>query len=248
MTSSSDAGSPSSEQDKAQAAKVASERVLMLERAAQPYTLGLGTGSTTRYLVEALGRLFAAGRLPRLTGCVTTSMDTRDLALLHHLPLLALDAVDGSLTLAIDGADEIDPALNLIKGAGGALLREHEVEKRAATLLIIADDRKLSPKLGSQSRLPVEVEPSAVEEELAVLSHAGARPALRRTGDGSPFVTDNGNWILDCDFRPLGIGDPKELAARLEARPAVKAHGLFLGMADEAIVVGTAGVRFLRRP
>lgn len=206
----------------------ASLRVLALEAKGAPYSLGLGTGSTTAFFVEEIGRLFIAGLLPHLIACASTSTKTTEQARTLHLPLVDSD---GPLTLSVDGADEIDPAQNMIKGGGGAMLRERVVALRAQRRIFIADPSKVSPKLGTLAKLPIEVAASAVEEERAWLREQGISNDVR-----AAFVTDRGNQIIDCDFRPRGIDDPKALAAMLDRRPNVKAHGLFLGLADEVIV------------
>jgi ribose 5-phosphate isomerase A len=206
--------------------------------------LGLGTGSTTRFAVIAIGEAYRAGRLERIVG-VSTSDATAELAAQYGIPLDPLEK-HPAIDLAIDGADEVDPRLDLIKGLGGALLREKAVEVRARRFLVIVDESKLVPKLGTKAPLPVEVvraDAATLAETLA--ARESCAPTLRG-GEASPFVTDNGNLILDCRFGS-GIADPAALAARLDADPRVKAHGLFLRMASEVIVAGADGTRRLRR-
>lgn len=216
--------------------KLAGERAVLQVKSGM--RLGLGTGSTTQYAVMAIGELWKAGALKDIVG-VPTSVRTEELAKRYAIPLVSIDALD-TLDLAIDGADEVDPAGNLIKGGGGALLREKVVEMKARRLVIVVDENKLSPKLGTKFALPVEITQASVAAETAFLTQLGAETSLR--GGASPFVTDNGNYILDAKF-PSGISDAYALAKQLEARPDVRAHGLFLDMASEVIVAGTEGIR-----
>jgi ribose 5-phosphate isomerase A len=199
--------------------------------------VGLGTGSTVAYLLPAL----AARHLD--IRCVATSTRTEADAAALGLRVEPFDRLD-RLDLAIDGADEVDPRCDLIKGGGGALLREKAVERKAARLYIIVDHGKLSPRLGTRFALPVEVDQAAWQREAEALATQGCKPVLRQAADG-PYVTDNGNYILDCRFE-RGITDSHALAAALEARPAVRAHGLFLDMTTEVIVAAPEGLRTLR--
>ncbi len=201
--------------------------------------VGLGTGSTAKHAVIAIGEKLAAGTLKDIVG-VPTSVATETLAREWKIPLVPLTS-DLTLDVAIDGADEVDPRGDLIKGGGGAMLRERAVEEKARVFVVIVDQGKLSPKLGSSFALPVEVAVDAVTAEADNLRKLGAE-VTRRGGDASPFVTDNGNAILDARF-PGGIDDPRALAESLEARAAVKAHGLFLGMTNVLVVAAPDGVR-----
>jgi len=142
----------------------------------------------------------------------------------------------------VDGADEIDPQLNLVKGLGGALLREKVVAAASRRMLVIATDDKLVPHLGTRSPLPVEVLPLLWERTADQVAGLGIDPGLR-DDEGEPFVSDNGNYILDCAFS--GPRDVAELAAALDRIPGVLGHGLFLGLATEAVVAGPAGVRLV---
>ena len=195
--------------------------------------VGLGTGSTAAFAVKRLGAMVRAGLAIR---GVPTSEDTRRLATSEGITMVPLEDVTG-LDLAIDGADEADQHLNLIKGGGGALLREKVVARMARTFVVIVDSTKLVQTLGAFP-LPVEVIPfarGAVAREIQAL---GCVPTLRVRRDGAPFVTDNGNHILDCRFGR--IDDPERIAARLDGIPGVAEHGLFLGMA-ELLIVGQRG-------
>lgn len=219
----------------------AAERALDL--VADGMVLGLGTGSTARYVVLGLARRVREGRLRGVVG-VPTSEATAALAHEHGLALATLEQ-QPALDLAIDGADEIDPQLNLIKGLGGALLREKVVETAARRFAVVADASKLVTRLGERAPVPVEVIPFALAPVRRQLTALGAAPTLRQTADGRPFQTDQGNLILDCRFGP--IGDPASLGAAIRGVPGVVEHGLFLGMATSAFVAAPEGVRVLQR-
>jgi ribose 5-phosphate isomerase A len=148
--------------------------------------------------------------------------------------------------LTIDGADEVDPALRLIKGGGGALLREKIVAQASRREVIVVDETKLSDRLGTRMPVPVEAVPFGLRGQIEFLRGLGGTAAVRAGADGRPFVTDGGNRILDCAFGP--IADPEGLAAALGARAGIVEHGLFLGLAAEVVVAGPDGVRRLRRP
>lgn len=209
-------------------------------------TLGLGSGSTTSIFVDLLGQAIQQGKL-RGIGGVATSEKTAAQARGLGIDLIPL-AQAPQLDLAIDGADEVDPQLQLIKGLGKALLREKLVEIHSARLLIIVDESKLSPRLGLLSPLPVEIVPYAWEKTVAWLAalQPDSRAELWRAEDGEPFVTDNGNYLARCWFAG-GIGQPHRLARALADRPGVVEHGLFLDMADAVIVAGATGIQILER-
>jgi ribose 5-phosphate isomerase A len=205
-------------------------------------TVGLGTGSTAAFAVKRLGARVREGL--RIRG-VPTSEGTRALAAAEGIPIVSLDDVD-MIDVAIDGTDEADGNLDLIKGGGGALLREKVVAGLAKRFIVIADQNKLVPTLGAFP-LPVEIVPFARAVVARSAATLGCEPSLRLGRDGRPFVTDNGNHILDCRFGR--ITDAAAIAARLDATPGVAEHGLFLGMA-EILVLGQAdgSVREIRRP
>lgn len=205
--------------------------------------LGLGTGSTVRHLVDLLGEALADGRLTDIVG-VPTSIQTERQALEVGIPLVGLGDREG-LDLTIDGADEISPELDLIKGLGGALLREKMVAQASRRLLIISDDSKLVDRLGTRAPLPVEVIDWAVDAQVHFLEAAGASVVLRTAPDGSPTRSDNGNVFLDCSFTG-GIEDPLELEQLLAFRAGIVDSGLFLGMASEAVIASEAGTRTMR--
>ncbi len=206
--------------------------------------VGLGTGSTALHAVRRLGALLQDGSL-RDVSAIATSSRTRAEAGRLGIPLIDDDLTD-TLDLTIDGADEVDPSLDLIKGGGGALLREKIVAQASRRLIVVVDASKLTPRLGTRRPLPVEVIPFGWRDQLRYIEALGAAVTVRRDGNGAPFSTDSGHMILDCAFGP--IADPRALAASLAARPGIVEHGLFLGMAHEVIVAGPGGVRRLARP
>jgi ribose 5-phosphate isomerase A len=209
--------------------------------------LGLGTGSTARHFVELLAERVRAGL--DVVG-VPTSEATRADAERLGVRLTTLDETP-ALDLTVDGADEIAPDLSLIKGGGGALLREKIVAAASARMLVIADASKWVATLG-QFRLPIEVMPfglAATKRKVEAAAAAAGCPgesALRRRKDGHVFVTDGGHWILDA--APGRIADPKTFAGALSTIPGVVEHGLFIGIAQAAILAGTDGIRVVERP
>jgi ribose 5-phosphate isomerase A len=229
------------EAQKRQAAAVAVEWVRPGMR------LGLGTGSTAKHFVELLAERVRAGL--NVVG-VPTSEVTRALAEQVGVPLTTLDDTP-ELDMTVDGADEIGPDLSLIKGGGGALLREKIVAAASARMVVIADQSKWVPVLG-RFPLPVEVMPfglaatrRAVEAACAAAGCPGPTE-VRKGKDGHAFVTDGGHWILDA--RLERIANPAVLAAKLAQIPGVVEHGLFIGMAQAAILAGPAGARVVERP
>jgi ribose 5-phosphate isomerase A len=202
--------------------------------------VGLGAGSTAVLATRRIGQLLHEGRLRDIVGVPCSSaIEAEARALGIPITLEPPGAVD----LTIDGADEVDPELNLIKGGGGALLHEKLVAQASLREVIIVDESKLSPALGTHWALPVEVIPFGCQWQKRFLESLGARVSVRQESDGTPFRTDQGNLILDCAFGP--IQQPKELAATLDARTGIVEHGLFLGLATEVIVAGADGVRHL---
>ena len=199
--------------------------------------VGLGTGSTAVYAVRRIGALLAAGQLQRIVGIPTAEVTARE-AERCGVPLGSLDD-HPSVDVTIDGADEIDPALNLIKGLGGALLREKIVAAASRRLVIVADESKRVAQLATRAPVPVEVIRFARRPVGDYLASLGAR-VIERQRDGRPFITDEGNVILDCHF--AGLSNPRQMAQLIRAQPGVVEHGLFLGMATEAVVAGAGGV------
>lgn len=209
--------------------------------------LGLGTGSTAAHFVDLLGAKVAAGLK---VVCVPTSEATAEQARRLGIPLTTLDETP-FLDLTVDGADECDNALQLIKGGGAALLREKIVAAASEQMIVIADHTKLVEMLG-RFPLPVEVvqfglaSTTALVTSLAEDAGCHGTVTLRRTASGAPLVTDNGNFILDCAFGR--IEDPEELDAVLKLVPGVVEHGLFLGLASRAIIAGPEGIREFEAP
>jgi ribose 5-phosphate isomerase A len=207
-------------------------------------TLGLGTGSTVRHLLDVIAERRAAGEWRGVVG-VPTSVDTQRRATALGIPLATL-AERPRIDVTIDGADEVDPELRLIKGLGGALLREKIVAVASARLVIVADESKLVARLGTKAPLPVEVDPFGEPVQPGFLRALGCEPVLRMRGDGEAYVTDGGNHIFDCRF-PGGIGDPEGVERALALRPGIVESGLFLGMATAAVIAATDGVRVISR-
>ncbi len=206
--------------------------------------VGLGTGSTVRPLLELLAERLARGEL-RDVIAVPTSNDTAARCRALGIPLTTLDE-QPRLDLAIDGADEVGPRLALIKGLGGALLREKLVALAARTFVVIADASKRVRRLGTRAPLPVEVVPFGWTTHTDLFERLGAEPDLRMTPSGEPYRTDGGHYIVDCRF-PRGIADPAAVARALDKRPGIVEHGLFLGIADVALIADARGVRAITR-
>lgn len=201
--------------------------------------VGLGTGSTAKYAIDELGRKVAAGELTGIT-CVATSEASHAQA--HALGLDVGPLTPQPFDIAIDGADEIAPNLDLIKGLGGALVREKLVEVQARRLIVIADHTKIVGKLGEKAPLPIEVLKFGVESTVQRLQQLGARGELRRK-DGELYITDNGNLIYDAHFE----ADLAGLERQLKGTLGVVETGLFLGMAERAFVAAPDGVSELTR-
>jgi len=210
--------------------------------------LGLGSGSTTAYFTDLLGERLRNGALHGVE-VVPTSEASAARARSLNIPITSLSAhltSDGKLPLdlAVDGADEVDPYLNLIKGLGRALLREKVVEIHAAEFVVIVDESKLVDRLGTRGPLPVEIIPFQVEAHIRWLDSLGCQAVLWREPNGGPVVTDNSNYLALCSFE-TGIPDAYALAHALAERPGIVEHGLFLDMASRVIVAGKQGVRVL---
>jgi ribose 5-phosphate isomerase A len=205
--------------------------------------VGLGTGSTAAFAVHRLAELRAQGQLTDVRG-VPTSRQTEALAQSLGVPLTTLEE-HPVLDVTVDGADEVAPDLSLIKGGGGALLREKVVAQASRRVVIIVDAAKLSPRLGTRWALPVEVLPFGWRSQALFLESLGARVTLRRDAAGEPFHTDQGNLVLDCGFGPIDA--PQALAERLGARAGLMGHGLFLGLTTDLVVAGPHGVEHRTR-
>lgn len=216
------------------AAGVAAARLV-----ASGMAVGLGTGSTARHVVDALAERLDAGEIERVVAVATSEATARQARGLG-IPLATLDE-QPALDLAIDGADEIGPGLALVKGGGGAHVREQLVARAAARFVVVADHGKLVARLGTRMPLPVAVLPFGWSTHLGALAALGARPVRRAAPDGEPFVTDDGLYVLDCAF-PDGISHPEAIEAALAGRPGIVASGLFLGLAERAFVATPTAV------
>jgi ribose 5-phosphate isomerase A len=214
-----------------------------VESIASGMVVGLGTGTTALWAVSRLAELLQSGQLHDIVG-IPTSRQIEAAARQLGIPLTTLEQ-HPQVDLTIDGADEVDPHLNLIKGGGGALLREKIVAQASRRLVIVVDESKLSPILGSRWPVPLEVVSFGWRTQVGYLESLGAQVKLRQSSDGAPFQTDQGNLILDANFGP--ITDPAQLAEQLERRAGIVDHGLFLAMADEVIVGHREGVQIRQR-
>lgn len=217
--------------------------------------MGLGSGSTNAYFLEMLGEEVQSGRLRGLRAVPTsnkTARRARELGIeLTTLAALQREVDSGQaseplLDLCVDGADEVDPDLNLIKGLGKALLREKVVEIHARRFVVVVDEGKLSPRLGFRSALPVEIVQFEADLHVRWLAGLCGRAELWSDDDGQPYVTDNGNYLARCFFSE-GIPDLLALDETLARRPGIVEHGLFLGMATDIIVAAEEGVRVMER-
>lgn len=219
--------------------RAAAQRALEFVR--DGMVLGLGSGSTAEICLRELAARVARGL--QVLG-VPTSRRTEELARQLGVPLTTLDE-HPSLDLVIDGADEIDPrTFNLLKGRGGALLREKLVASAARERVIIADESKLVQTLGERQAVPVEIVRFGWRHTAASLAALGCQTTLRQV-DGAPFVTDEGHYILDCRFGPIRA--PGELAWRIKTLVGVVEHGIFAGLADRLVIGGAAGVQLYQR-
>ena len=206
--------------------------------------LGLGTGSTAKHVLQVIAERRKHGELAEVVG-VPTSRTTENLARELGIPLTTLDR-NPRLDLAIDGADEVDPDLNLIKGLGGALLWEKIVAAAAERFVIVCDESKLVRRLGERAPVPVEVVPFAYQIHVPFLEELGGKPRLREKVAGMPFVSDGGHYIIDCYFED-GISDPWRLEAELKHRAGIVETGLFLDMAESIVVAAAGGINVLAR-
>ncbi|MEX2282624.1 MAG: ribose 5-phosphate isomerase A [Gemmatimonadota bacterium] len=222
--------------------RAAAERAVELVQSGM--RLGLGTGSTARHVLDVIGERLRNGDLRDIVG-VVTSRTTENQARALHIPIRSLDEVI-HLDLAIDGADEVDPQLDLIKGLGGALLWEKIVATAAERFVVVVDDSKLVKQLGERAPIPVEVVPFGYTTHVRMVElDLNGTAALRKQSDGSPFVTDGGHYILDCRF-PNAMEDPADLDVAFKSRAGVVETGLFLNLATSVIVASADGARTIQ--
>ncbi len=205
--------------------------------------VGLGHGSTALFAVEEVAGMIRGGKLKNIVG-VACSVYTDDTARKLGIPMKSLNEVS-AIDLVIDGADEIDRHLNMIKGGGGAMLREKMVAELSRRRVYIADESKLSSRIGTLRHVPVEVVPLGWKSVVPYLESLGAKVTLRCSTDGKPAMTDQGNYILDSNFGP--IEKPDELSIKLKGKAGIVEHGLFLNLATDVIVAGPKGIQHLRK-
>ncbi|MBC7782749.1 MAG: ribose-5-phosphate isomerase RpiA [Burkholderiales bacterium] len=206
-------------------------------------TVGLGTGSTAKLFIAALGAEMAAGRITDIRG-VATSVRSDEQA--RALGITVIDLADaGHCDVTVDGADEVDPHLNLIKGLGGALLREKIIAENTKKMVVVVDDSKIVPHLGAKSPVPVEVVEFSHEISRRYLESLGCTVTMRMDDHGNPYITDNGNRIYDCRFDR--IIDPIALDHAIKAKAGIVETGLFVGIASVIVVAGESGVREMVR-
>jgi ribose 5-phosphate isomerase A len=205
--------------------------------------VGLGHGSTAIWATRRIAELLRSGDLRDVRG-VPCSLHIEGEAHGLRIPLIALQDVE-HVDITIDGADEVDPQLNLIKGGGGAMLREKIVAEASQREIIIVDGGKLSPALGTKWAVPVEVIPFGYASAKRYLESLGAEATLRLDKAGQPFQTDQHNYVIDCRFGV--IDDPERLNTAIKQRAGIVEHGLFVGIATDVIVADSAGIRHLTR-
>lgn len=205
--------------------------------------VGLGVGSTAIHAVRRLGARFKAGAIPGIV-CVPCSIATGDAAAELGLPMTTLEG-HPDVDLTIDGADEVDANLNLIKGAGGALLREKIVAQASKREIIVVDESKLSTYLGEKWAVSIEVTTFGWGASRRFIESLGASAVLRQASPGETYLTDQGNYILDSHFGQ--ITDPAELAEKLNRRAGIVEHGLFVGLATDLVVARPGGIEHRTR-
>lgn len=203
--------------------------------------VGLGAGSTATYAIHHLGEKIQAGELNAITA-IACGSKSEAIARQYHIPLVEFKP-DTRIDVTIDGADEVDPQLYLIKGGGGALTREKIVAQVSRKEVIVVDETKLSPNLGEKWHVPVEVVPFGWQTQMAYLDSLGAVPKLRMNGNDSPYQTDQHNYIIDADFGP--IDNPIFLGEEIKRRTGIIEHGLFLNLVTDLIVASPEGVRHI---
>jgi ribose 5-phosphate isomerase A len=205
--------------------------------------VGLGHGSTAIHAVHFLAERLKSGEIKNVLG-IPCSLQVEEEALQCGMPLTTFEK-HPLMDITIDGADEVDIELNLIKGGGGALLREKIVAQASRRVVIVLDESKCSPFLGKQRHVPVEIVPFGWNTHVFFLESLGAKVRIRRNADKSLYHTDQGNLIADCNFNE--ILNPRELAAIIKTHAGVVEHGLFLDLATDVVIAGAGGVRHLKR-
>jgi len=201
--------------------------------------LGLGTGSTTKFAILKIAELLKSSKLKNIVG-IPSSIQTEKLALENGIELVSFNELQ-EIDLTIDGADEVDPNLNLIKGGGGALLREKIIAQASKEVIIVVDENKLSDSLGTKWHVPIEIIPFAEEVERKYLESLNSKVTTRLNPDGTKFITDEKNIILDADFGV--IQDPSSLAKKLESRAGIVEHGLFINLVSKVISANENGIK-----
>lgn len=201
--------------------------------------VGLGTGSTAIHAVRKIGERLRSGELKDIVG-IATSLRTDAEARQLGIPLMD-DSLPLPVDITIDGADEVDPQWNLIKGGGGAMLREKIVAQASKRMVVVVDEDKISGRLGTKFDLPVEVLRFGWESQKQFLASLGATVVVRKDAKGQDYRTDSGNLILDCHFGPMG--DAVKLATVLGERAGIVEHGLFIGIATDLVIAGVSGVQ-----
>ena len=215
--------------------KLAGEKAV--EQLKDGMIVGLGTGSTVEYTLRKIGKEIKENNL-KIKG-IPTSIHTKRIAKEENIPLTTLDE-NPKIDLTIDGADEVDSYLNLIKGGGGALTREKIIAFNSEKVIIVVDDSKVVKALGIDFDLPVEVVKFAWKSTKDVLKGFGCEAKIREIMDNEPYITDNGNYIIDCEFER--ITNPSELESDINNIPGVVENGLFVDLVDEVIVGGKQGI------
>ncbi|MCK9274242.1 MAG: ribose-5-phosphate isomerase RpiA [Syntrophales bacterium] len=221
--------------------KSAAEKAL--EFISSQMIVGLGHGTTASFFIRALAMRLQKGLISEIF-CIPCSGSAEKEASDLGLPLTTIES-HPVIDCTVDGADEITINLEVLKGGGGALLKEKILAQASTREIIIADESKLSPVLGYNRSLPVEVLPFGCRSQFSYIESIGGKPVLRKNSKGEIFKTDQGNYILDCNFGP--IESPADLAGKLEGRAGIVAHGLFLSLATDALVAGKEGVRHIRK-
>jgi ribose 5-phosphate isomerase A len=205
--------------------------------------IGLGSGTTATYAIRVIAKLIQSGVLENIFG-IPSSVKAARLAQELGIPLTNLEE-HPEIDITIDGADEVDPDLNLIKGGGGALLREKILAQASKELIIVVDESKLTPRLGSKWPVPVEVLPFAWKTEAIFMESLGAEIVLRKMPDETLFKTDQGNLIIDAKFGE--IQNPRDLAQKLQQRAGIIEHGIFIDLASLVISAGESGIKKLKK-